>query len=206
MHFSYALNVILFCLIVACNGQFKIIGLLDTKSENNNGKVETIRSFDEVGEQFPRPQNKDLDESHDLTETINVSESADVTKENVNFIKPYEVVTNEWKIDSVEATSESTLVKNITGNVLELEETEPSKNLPEKSVNSETISDSDVEAAGTLSTTTSSTTIGAKAYRSECMNLSDCSSIEQILQISELTRNHFLLFKLTNMHLFRRTV
>lgn len=169
MHFPYALKVILICLTVACNGQFKIIGLLDTKSENSNGKVESIRSFDEVVEQFPLPVNKNIDDVRDLTELVNVSERSDVTKENVNFIKPYELVTNEWKLDSVETTSESILVKNNTGNVLELDEADESDDVFKKSVNSEIISDSDVEATSTStsSTTTSSTTIGAKSYRSE---------------------------------------
>src|ERR1700744_698759 len=122
MHFPLVLEVILVCLTVACNGQFKIIGLLDTKSEINNGEVESIRSLDEVDEQFP--QNKETDEVRVLSETIDGSEILHGNKDNVNFIKPYEVVTNDFKRYFVEATSEDNVASNNTSNVLVLEQTD----------------------------------------------------------------------------------
>lgn len=166
MHFPLALEVILVCLTVACNGQFKIIGLLDTKSEINNGEVESIRSLDEVEEQFP--QNKETGEVRVLSETMYGSESFDDNKENVNFIKPYEVVTNDLKRDFVEATSEDNVAKNNTSNVLVLDETDQNERIFGKEINSETNLDTDFAVTTPLSSTTLSTTIGAKAYRSEC--------------------------------------
>lgn len=154
MHFPYVLGVILLCLTIACNGQFKILGLLDASSEINSGKVENIRSLDEV--------SSDAADSSDLSETIQAPESVDVNKENVNFIKPYEMATNEWKKDFVETTTSGAPVKNITSNVLISDEAH-SENISGKDV---AISDSDA-AAIFESSTMRTTTITAKTYRSK---------------------------------------
>lgn len=172
MHFSFVLVAVAICLTDVCNGQFKILGLLDTKSEINNGKVENIRSLDKVAESFPSHSDAVVELS-DVTETINGSEQLDVGKENVNFIKPYEAVTNEWKQDFVQVPSGTgaSLKVNIT-KVLESDETN-SESVSGKDVTSETISDGDIAASMFESTTsTSTTTIAAKTYRSECENLS----------------------------------
>lgn len=167
MNFSFVLVVVAICLTDVCNGQFKILGLLDTKSENNSGKVENIRSLDEVPESFP--SHSEAVELSGVTETTNGSEQLDAGKENVNFIKPYEAVTNEWKQDFVQLPSDTgaSLNENIT-KVLESDETNR-ESVSGKDVTSETVSDGDIAASMFESTTsTSTTTIATKAYRSEC--------------------------------------
>lgn len=166
MHLPIVLAVILVCLTVTCNGQFKILGLLDTKSEISNGKVENIRSLDEVPDQYS-----------DETDVVKSSEfrasdsNADNGNGNVNFIKPYEAVTNEWKKDFVETTSES--VKNDSTNGLLGDETD-SENVSSAAVPSSqpSIRDSTSEEIFESSTasTSSTTTTRGKGYRSECNN------------------------------------
>lgn len=172
MHFLHVVAVALIGFTVLCNGQFKIIGLLDTKSDIDNGKVEKIRSLDEVAEPFPLYMN----ESKELpgviiSEKINGSETFDGnSKENVNLIKSYESyksVTNALKRDSMQVTSATgDLLKNNTAKGTESDGTN-SDTVSDKNI---TISkdDDDVKAILELTTSSTTTTIaGTKSYRSE---------------------------------------
>lgn len=171
MHFPLVVGVILVCLTIACNGQFKILGLLDTNSEINKGKVENIRSLDDFVEDFS--SYKDAPEISGITESEIVLEKSEKNKENVNFIKPYETVTSELKNDFSDATTSTSGAA--ANNVLIPDEAVDSENVSSKDVASETIPDSDVVPSLESSTMSSTTTIATKqtellprkTYRSE---------------------------------------
>lgn len=164
MNFPFVVVAILLaCLTITCNGQFKILGLLDTKSELNNGKVENIRSLvDDVGE----PLSVDSIEN---SATINDSESFDDSaKGNVNFIKSLDASIankNEGKSDLVEVTKIPG--NTTTKDALVTDESSGENVFGEDDFdeyNSEDNSASILESSTARSTTTKTT----RAYRSEC--------------------------------------
>ncbi|XP_037036391.1 uncharacterized protein LOC119074381 [Bradysia coprophila] len=154
--------IILACLTITCSGQFKILGLLDTKSELNNGNVENIRSLiDDVGEPLS-VKVSDL-------ETIKDSESVDgvdSAKGNVNFIKPFEPSVTERKSEIVESTSvaASTTSSIKTKEMLAADETNGG-NVFDEDVDDELSSSDIVASIQQSSTARSTTTIAAKNYR-----------------------------------------
>lgn len=170
MDFSFVIAVVLVCLTVGCNGQFKILGLLDTKSEvTNNGQVENvenIRALVDVDEQFSgdRDALKIIDE-----ETVKDFQNVDVKKENVNFIKPYESVTTEWNRDVASDFVEAHVVQNGTTNDVQIADKTNGENASDRDGGaSESISERNVASIPETSTISSTTTKETKTYRSEC--------------------------------------
>lgn len=166
MHFPNAFKVILLCLTVSCNGQFKIIGLLNSESDNSDGTLEKIRSLDEVSEKFPPHEN--ISEGRGFAQTINATESVNVSKEKVNFIKPYDVTTNDLKKDFVDATSEASSAVNDANKVLMPGESTYDEDLNGHDIGAAIVSEhfSDVEITSNLPP--GSPTSISKSYRSEC--------------------------------------
>ncbi|KAJ6636259.1 hypothetical protein Bhyg_14847 [Pseudolycoriella hygida] len=160
MNFPLVFAVILVYLTVACTGQFKILGVLDAKSETINRKVDNIRSLEQSSPKFG-----ELSEFTNATEAAVVSENVDEYKENVNFIQPYESATNELQRNSVESTSDA-VVKNETAN----DKISESEKYSDKEVTSERIFGGGAKIAETstksLSTAKPSrATLGPKSYR-----------------------------------------
>lgn len=165
MNFSYVVVVLLFSLTVKCNGQFKILGLLDTKSESNTGKVESIRSLVNVPEEFSADNDPII--SSNLENVENVDGNA---KKNVNYIKPFEssVNTSERNSNLVDATN-SAIKNEAADNVFHVEETN-NDSVHSVEVTDKPISGSNSDSVYELSTASSTTTISArKGYRSECV-------------------------------------
>ncbi|KAG4072037.1 hypothetical protein HA402_015536 [Bradysia odoriphaga] len=161
MNFPFVVvAIILVCLTITCNGQFKILGLLDTKSELNNGNAENIRSLiDDVGE----PLSVKVSDLETIKESESVDDSA---KGNVNFIKPLEPSVAERKSEIVESTSvaASTTRSIKTKETFGTDETN-SENVFDEDVDDEPSFSGIVAPIRESSTARTTTTIATKNYR-----------------------------------------
>lgn len=169
--------IILACLTITCNGQFKILGLLDTKSELNNGNVENIRSL--VGDVGDEPaQLADVGDSDKISDPGSTLKSDDSDKANVNFIKPLSLeptsVTNEWTSELSEATTSVAAIENSVSSSTTNEILVRSDRTNSEDVFNEDIVDGpspirNRPSIQTSNTERSTTTTATKTYRSESM-------------------------------------